>query len=146
MFIGEVCTRQVATCAGNATATQMAEMMRKDHLGDLIVIEYRNDEAVPIGIVTDRDLVTRVLAMELDATQVTATEIMSRPLVTAYEGEELLVAFERLRNSHVRRIPLLDSAGVLVGIVSMDDIAALLDLTLPKKAAPVPEDTAKTVA
>jgi len=146
MFIGEVCTRQVATCAGNATATQMAEMMRKDHLGDLIVIEYRNDEAVPIGIVTDRDLVTRILAMELDATQVTATEIMSRPLVTAYEGEELLVAFERLRNSHVRRIPLLDSAGVLVGIVSMDDIAALLDLTLPKKEAPVPEDAARTVA
>jgi len=146
MFIGEVCTRQVATCAGNATATQMAEMMRKDHLGDLIVIEYRNDEAVPIGIVTDRDLVTRILAMELDATQVTATEIMSRPLVTAYEGEELLVAFERLRNSHVRRTPLLDSAGVLVGIVSMDDIAALLDLTLPKKEAPVPEDAARTVA
>jgi CBS domain-containing protein len=122
----------------------MAEMMRKDHLGDLIVVEHRSGEPLPIGIVTDRDLVTRVLAMELDATQVTASEIMSRPLVTAYEGEELLVAFERLKKSHVRRIPLLDSGGVLVGIVSMDDIAGLLDLTLPGKPPPVSSEPAKT--
>jgi len=146
MFIGEVCTREVATCAGNATAAQMAEMMRKDHLGDLIVVEYRSGDPVPVGIVTDRDLVTRVLAMELDASQVTATEIMSRPLVTAYEGEEVLVAFERLRDCHVRRIPLLDSAGVLVGIVSMNDIAALLNLSLPKKAAATAKEPAKSIA
>jgi CBS domain-containing protein len=124
----------------------MAEMMRKDHLGDLIVVEYRSGDPVPIGIVTDRDLVTRVLAMELDASQVTATEIMSRPLVTAYEGEDVLVAFERLRNCQVRRIPLLDSAGVLVGIVSMNDIAALLDLTLPKKATAAAKEPSISIA
>lgn len=144
MFIGEICTRQVATCAGNTSATQMAEMMRKDHLGDLVVVEHRSGEPLPIGIVTDRDLVTRVLAMELDATQVTASEIMSRPLVTAYEGEELLVAFERLKRSHVRRIPLLDSGGILVGIVSMDDIAGLLNLTLPGKAPSTSLDSTNT--
>lgn len=130
MFIGAVCSRQVATCVADMTTFEIAKMMRSDHVGDLVVVEYRSGDPVPVGIVTDRDLVVKVMAMGLDPNHITAGDIMSRDLVTAYEGEVLDVAMQRMRGSGVRRVPLVDSAGVLVGIVSLDDIVNMLGLTL----------------
>ena len=134
MFVGEICTREVATCDAATTALELAKIMRSDYLGDLVVTEERGGDAVPIGIVTDRDLVVRVMAMGHDPSKVTAADIMSRPLVTEYEGEELQVTFHRLKHSHIRRIPLLDSAGALVGIVSLEDMAKHLALPVPEKS------------
>lgn len=130
MFIGAVCSRQVATCVADMSALDIAKIMRSDHVGDLVVVEYRGGDPVPVGIVTDRDLVIKVMAMGLDPKHVTVADVMSRNLVTAYEGEVLDVAMRRMRGSGVRRVPLVDSAGILVGIVSLDDIVNLLGSTL----------------
>jgi CBS-domain-containing membrane protein len=130
MYAGTVGTRQVETCSTQATILQVAELMRSEHVGDLVVVEYRNGNPIPVGIVTDRDLVVEVMAMKVRPESVTAGEIMSRKLVIAYEGEQLEVAMERMRGSGVRRVPLVDSAGVLVGIVTLDDIIGKLAATL----------------
>lgn len=61
---------------------------------------------------------------------VTAGDMMSRPLVTAYEGEGLDVAMGRMHGAKIRRVPVIDSAGVLVGIVTLDDIVATHASTL----------------
>lgn len=130
MYTGTVGTQQVETCGANATILQVAELMRSEHVGDLVVVEYRGGKPVPIGIITDRDLVIEVMAMKVDPVSVTAGDVMSRKLVIAYEGEQLEIAMERMRGSGVRRIPLVDSAGVLVGIVTLDDIVEKLASTL----------------
>jgi CBS domain-containing protein len=130
MYSGTVSTREVSTCIASATILEVAQQMRRDHVGDLVVVEYRSGEPIPIGIVTDRDLVVGVMAKDIDASKITAGDIMGPKIVTAYEGEQLEVAMERMRWSGVRRIPLVDSAGVLVGIVSLDDIEEKLAQTL----------------
>ncbi|MDO8653959.1 MAG: CBS domain-containing protein [Undibacterium sp.] len=130
MYAGTVGIQQVETCGANATILQVAELMRSQHVGDLVIVEYHGGEPVPVGIITDRDLVIEVMAMKVDPTTVTAGDVMSRKMVLAYEGEQLEVAMERMRGSGVRRIPLVDSAGVLVGIVTLDDIIEKLASTL----------------
>jgi CBS domain-containing protein len=130
MFIGAVCSRQVATCVAEMTAFDVARIMRLDQVGDLVVVEYRNGEPVPVGIVSDRDLVVNVMAMGMNPNQVTVGDVMSRELIIAHEGEVLDVALQRMRGAGVRRIPLVDSAGILVGIVSLDDIVKTLGFTL----------------
>lgn len=130
MHIGAVCTRQVVTCTANATILEVAKLMRSDHVGDVVVVEYSGDDPMPIGIVTDRDFVIEVMAEELDPDTVTAGDLMSGTLVVAYEGEGLDVAIERMHVAGIRRVPVVDSAGVLVGIVTLDDIVAMHAPTL----------------
>lgn len=130
MYAATISTGNVATCEAGASILQIAQQMRQEHVGDVVIVEYRNGDPIPIGIVTDRDIVIEILAKELDPNTVTAGAIMSRKLITAYEGEQLDVAMERMRWSGVRRIPLIDSAGVLVGIVTLDDVIAKLAATL----------------
>jgi CBS domain-containing protein len=130
MFAGAVGTQKVETCGTHATAFQMAELMRNAHVGDLVVVEHHNGEPIPVGIVTDRDLVLQVIAKRADPAIVTAADLMGKKLVLAYEGEQLEIAVERMRGSGVRRVPLVDSASVLVGIIAMDDIVEKLASTL----------------
>lgn len=134
MYAGTVCTRQVQTCSKNTSILQVAELMRSEHVGDLVVVEVSKGQQIPIGIITDRDLVVEVMAMKIDPASLTAAHVMSRKLVVAYEDEQLEVAMERMRWSGIRRIPLVDSAGVLVGIVTLDDIIAKLASTLANVA------------
>lgn len=130
MYAGTVGTRQVQTCNKGASILQVAELMRSEHVGDLVVVEYRDGEPIPVGIITDRDLVVEVMALKQDPATITAADVMSRKLVIAYEGEPLEVAMDRMRWSGVRRIPLVNAAGVLVGIVTLDDILEKLASTL----------------
>ncbi|MFX1739263.1 CBS domain-containing protein [Paraburkholderia sp. A1RI_3L] len=126
MHVGKIVTRPVETCGVNESASALAARMRQSHVGNLVVIEYRNGEAVPVGLVTDRDLVVTVLANKLDAERVTAGEIMSRGIVVANEGDEVSVALEQMRRSGVRRLPVVDETGKLTGIVAMDDVVEYL--------------------
>ena len=130
MQIGTTGTRELVTCVASDTVLQAAELMRNGHVGDVIVVQYRDGKPVPIGIVTDRDLVLQVLAVKDDPASVTVDDVMSRKLVIAYEGEQLEVIMERMRGSCVRRMPLVDSAGMLVGIATLDDVIERLTATL----------------
>jgi CBS domain-containing protein len=62
MQIGEVCSREVVYCDRGASVVEVAKLMRNHHVGDLIVAESRDGTLVPVGVVTDRDLVVKVLA------------------------------------------------------------------------------------
>jgi signal-transduction protein with cAMP-binding, CBS, and nucleotidyltransferase domain len=108
----------------------VAKRMRRAHVGDPVVIEYREGGPVPIGLVTDRDLVIKVLARQVDPTSVTAGEIMSRNLIVVSENDELNVAIEEIRRSDIRRLPVVDHIGMLVGIATLDDIVQHLASTL----------------
>lgn len=132
MQLGEICIRDVIRCGRDTTALEAAQLMRSSHVGDVVVVDKPNGEYVPVGIVTDRDLIVAVMAAELDAASVTVDEVMSGTLVTASEANDVHETAELMRSKGIRRVPVVDEQGALVGIVALDDILRVIgeELTL----------------
>ncbi len=126
MNIGEICTIQTVTCTRDETVQGAALLMRKHHVGDLIVIDGVEGHAVPVGIVTDRDIVVSVIALGLDPAGLQVDDIMSDDLLTCREADDVYETIEHMRLRGIRRVPVVDSAGSLSGIVSADDLLEFL--------------------
>lgn len=126
MNIGEICTRTVVFCTPDTAVREAARLMREHHVGDLIVVEERGGKRTPIGLVTDRDIVVEVVALDVPAGTVSAADIMSRKLVTVPESEDVFSALELMRHEGIRRIPVVDQHGALAGIVTLDDLLEVL--------------------
>jgi len=138
MYISEICTHDVVTCARSTGVQELAQLMRDRHVGDVVVVDRGEDGAVPAGIVTDRDIVVRVLAKGLDVDAVTAGDLMGEPLITAFDSEAVHDAIWRMRSAGIRRLPVTDARGVLAGVVTMHDIAAHLAAELADMVRIVP--------
>jgi CBS domain-containing protein len=121
MRVGELCSREVVVVEGQETVTQAARLMAEHHVGALIVVRRKGQACIPVGIVTDRDLTLRVLARERPRTQA-VTEVMSSDLLSAAEDEEIERALKQMRSRGIRRVPVVNSKGELLGILSYDDI------------------------
>jgi CBS domain-containing protein len=126
MPIGEICTREVAVADRAMTILEAAEVMRKQHVGNLVVVEEGKGKGVPVGIVTDRDIVVSVVATKLDGSIFTVGDLVMQKLTTCQEDEGILECVRRMRVKGIRRMPVVDSDGSLVGIVTLDDIVQLL--------------------
>lgn len=122
MLLKEFCTTEVAYCTRDTTVLEAARLMREKHIGDLVIVDDPNDELTPVGLITDRDLVVKVLGTELSPGKTRVGEIMRTPLVTASDAEDSNVAITRMRNHGVRRLPVTGRHGKLVGIVTLDDL------------------------
>ena len=85
MTVGSICNHNVATVHRGVDIEQAAQLMRDEHVGDLIVIETREGRTVPIGVVTDRDIVVEVVAKGVDPTDVTVGDAMSSDLLSVHE-------------------------------------------------------------
>lgn len=141
MQIGEICTRDVVVCERDTNAVELAQLMRDRHVGDVIVVEPVEGRAVPVGIVTDRDLVLDVLAEEADPTTLAAGDLMSAELVTARDTEVVYDAVWHMRSKGIRRLPVVDARGFLVGVLTADDVTAFLAEELAQIARIVPYQT-----
>jgi CBS domain-containing protein len=126
MGVGEVCNREVVFIGRDATLQEAAVLMREHHVGDLVVVEERGGRRLPVGILTDRDLVIEVIAKGIPPTQLTTGDVMSFELVTAREQDRLFDTLRRMRERGVRRVPVVDSDGALAGILTVDDVIELL--------------------
>lgn len=126
MTVGTVCNREVVFATKEATVPELAQLMRKFHVGDVVVVEEKGNKRIPVGIVTDRDLVVEVVAKGVPMDKVTAGDIMSAELVTVYEDEGLWLTLQRMRVKAIRRLPVVSSDGALVGILTFDDVIDLL--------------------
>ena len=126
MQVGEVCTREVVCASSETTVAAAAKTMRQYHIGDVVVTRTEAGRRIPLGIVTDRAIVVGVVATELAPSTLTLGDIMSPELTTAREHEDVFEAVERMRNRGVRRMPIVDAEGSLVGIISLDDVIEIL--------------------
>lgn len=126
MSIEELCTKPVATIDGGATIMQAAAAMRSQNVGDLVVVRRRDGQAVPAGIITDRDIVVEVLGQGLDPSKVTVANVMSDRPLTARNDDGILETLRAMSEKGVRRAPIVDHAGRLVGIVAVDNLLTLL--------------------
>jgi CBS domain-containing protein len=100
--------------------------MRRRHVGALVVVDEPEGSRVPLGIITDRDIVVEVLGNGLDPAQTTVDALLRKPVVIAHEGEEGSEVLERMRVHGVRRIPVVGSHQRLVGIITLDDVVKLI--------------------
>lgn len=126
MPISECCSVEVVCCEPDTPVQEVAEMMRKEHVGDVVVVEMRDGKRVPIGIVTDRDIILEIVALRLDISAFTAGDIMNSPLISMHEEEGVFETLRTMRNHRIRRVPVVKEDGALTGIVSSDDIINLL--------------------
>lgn len=126
MPVGEICNRDVVILKRDDTILEAARLMRQHHVGDVLVVEERGDVRIPVGIVTDRDLVVEIMAPDLDQKVITVGDIMMRELVTVKEGVGVFEAIQYMRSKTVRRLPIVDENGGLVGILTLDDLLELL--------------------
>jgi CBS domain-containing protein len=122
MSIGEICTREVVVTSATTRVDTAAELMRRHHVGDLIVVQENGGKQIPLGIVTDRDIVVEVVAAALDPKVLTVGEIMGQELVTGQEDDGILDTLQIMRTKGVRRLPILAEDGGLLGIVTVDDL------------------------
>jgi CBS domain-containing protein len=126
MSIGEICNREVVYVNREVTIHAVCKLMRHYHVGSLVVVDEMDDKRIPVGILTDRDIVIEINAMDLDAKVITAGDIMSQELVMVPESEGLLETIEIMRAKGVRRMPIVDAENRLVGIVTIDDLLEVL--------------------
>ncbi|HEX5338268.1 MAG TPA: CBS domain-containing protein [Gallionella sp.] len=126
MPIGEICNREVVIVQSDTTVQEAAQLMRQHHVGALVVVDESSGKRKPVGVVTDRDLVVEVMAPQLDAAVITVGDIMLQDLGTILEDSGVFEAIQFMRAKAVRRLPVVDSHGALIGIVALDDLLALL--------------------
>lgn len=126
MPVSEICDRSVVVIQRDETVLEAARLMREHHVGDVVVVEDRNGTRVPVGIVTDRDLIMEIMALGLDQTVITVGDIMEQELVTAKGSTGIFEAVQYMRHKTVRRLPIVDENGALIGILTLDDLLELL--------------------
>jgi len=124
MRAGELCVREVFTADPSETVVEAARRMSDNGVGDLIIVGT-NGSALPrpLGIITDRDLVKRVLARpERIPAKTYVADVMCRKLFLATESDDVEHVLATMRTHAIRRIPIVDERGGLQGILSIDDV------------------------
>lgn len=129
-------TMVVAVVEPETSAFEAARLMRQHHIGALVVVDAK-EKSRPVGILTDRDLVIALMAEGLDPELFTAGDLMSVDLILANPEMDAMDAVQLMRQHRLRRLVIVDEAGRLVGIVTMEDILELLTRELASLAAGV---------
>ena len=126
MSVGRICSREVITVERDATIQQAVALLREHHVGDLVVVDSEYSDSKPLGIITDRDIIIEIMAKEVPLDAVAVKDVMSDQLVTATDTDDLWEVLQRMRTVGVRRVPVVNASGTLVGILSTDDVIDLL--------------------
>jgi predicted transcriptional regulator len=137
--IASICQRNVVTVRAYEELTAAARLMREKHVGYLIVAEPDpQDQTVrPVGVLTDRDIVVAVVAKEADVRSLRVEDVMTRAPVVVAEGASIASALREMRRIGVRRVPVVDYRGKLVGVLSLDDVLTVLAAELQDLAGSI---------
>lgn len=124
----DMAVHKVAVITPEKGIRESARQMRVEHVGSLVVVDQ---DGKPIGMLTDRDITIEGVARGVDVDQTTVRDLMTAPVVTATESEGMVTALARMREFGIRRLPIIDSEGKLVGVVTnsnlIKELSELLD-------------------
>lgn len=130
MTVQDLIIEGVETAGPSATAEALAMRMEEAKVGSIVIEE----DMEPVGIVTDRDIALRVDARDLDARDAMAADIMTEDPVTVRAEDGLFEVTRVMKEHSVRRMPVVNDEGTLVGIITLDDVMALLSTELSNLA------------
>lgn len=114
--------RNVVSCHGDTSILEVAQLLRDQKVGCVVVIKQYSDGVRPIGIITDRDLSSKILADNVDPTAITAMDVMSSPPISVREKNSIAEAINLMRDHRIKRLTVVDLRGQLAGLISADDI------------------------
>jgi CBS domain-containing protein len=140
MNVGEICVRNVVTVQEFDELTKAAQLMREQHVGYLIVVGPKagvDSGFVPVGVLTDRDIVVGVVAKDTDPKALRVSDLMTREPVVVDESASISTALGEMRRIGIRRIPVTGRNGFLVGVLSLDDVLCTLSADLVDVAGSV---------
>lgn len=123
---GELCNRIVTVATRKMTVTQAAQRMREQHVGCLVIVDETGTGRIVAGILTDRDIVTSVVAKGVDPATLSVEDVMTPEVVMAQEQDSVADLLAMMRRKGVRRIPVATTTGVLLGLVTLDDLLEIL--------------------
>ena len=146
MGIVKCCREQVVAVSPDTPAVEVARIMGEKNVGSVVVVTGDNR---PAGIVTDRDLAIRVTAQERNPGEVRVSDILTRDVITFQDSMGVYEAIQKMTSEGIRRMPIVDDGGRLIGIVTMDDIVRMLGeemaaiaKNIEKQSPPMPEAAA----
>jgi len=123
---GEICTRSVTIAFRTTSVDDAARLMRDKHVGCLVVVDEMDGRRIVVGVLTDRDIVTAVVAQGIDAASLNVDDVMTTDLVTAREDDSLIDLMRSMRRKGVRRVPVVGGHDELIGVVTLDDVLGVL--------------------
>lgn len=123
MTVGRICVRTVQTASPDETVLEAARRMAREKTGTLVVLDL---ERLPIGILSDRDVMVRCVAEGKDASSTAVSELMSTPVASVRDSMPIEEALAQMATCRVRRVPVVDDDDRLVGILALDDVIELL--------------------
>jgi CBS domain-containing protein len=129
MGLGQLLMRSPITAGPSATLAEVAKLMEKENVGAVVI----TDEERPVGITTDRDLALAVCVYGKSPSE-SVQDVMTCPVATISVDEGIYNATQKLMEYAVRRLPVVDDSGSLVGLVSLDDLLLLISRELQNVA------------
>lgn len=123
MGLVKCCREQVVAVSPDTPAVEVARIMGEKNVGSVVIVTGDNR---PAGVITDRDLVVRIMARGVDPGEVRAGEIPNRDVITFRDSMGIYEAIQKMTAKTIRRMPVVDDDGKLIGIVTMDDIIRML--------------------
>jgi CBS domain-containing protein len=124
MTCGELMTPSPTCCQPQHTAVDAAEMMQREDVGLVPVVDASSNKL--IGVLTDRDIVLKVVAAGRDPRGTSVSEVMTASPIACQPHESIDAVMEIMASHQVRRIPIVDKSGAVIGIVSQADLATRL--------------------
>lgn len=124
MNVGQMCQRNAVTVQASDEIVTAARLMRDKHVGFLVVVEPAVQEGavVPVGVITDRDIVVSTIALGVDPKTLSVGDVMTCKPTVALTDDSVADAVYRMRHSGVRRLPVVGDYGHLVGVLALDDV------------------------
>jgi len=119
MQVKEVMTADPACCSGDTSLPEVAKMMVDNDCGEIPVLENK----IPVGVITDRDIVCRIVANNINPLESRAADCMSKPIVTVTPDMSIEECSRLMEENRIRRVPVVDERGACCGIVALADIA-----------------------
>lgn len=121
MTVASVMTASPACCTPSSSLTEVARLMVDNDCGEIPVVEDMKSRKLA-GVITDRDIATRIVAAGRNSAECCALDCMSRPVTSVGADTSLQECCELMESQQIRRVPVVDAQGAVVGIVSLADV------------------------
>ena len=137
----DVMTKDLVYSSPTDSVADVAHLMKKEDIGPVLIVSDKENGKRLVGIVTDRDLAIKVVGEGRDPKKTKVEEVMTEKIITCRMDDDVQNAIKAMAQYQLRRIPVVDHAGMLVGIISQADVATRLNE--PKKTAEVVKEISK---